>query len=129
MGGQSLPISVSPIWTDFSPLGVQIMRAVVTFLHNRGIRCLIYLDNLLLINNSLSTLREHTILTLDLLEVLSFLVNYPKSHLVPSQHVEYLGFLIAEGVTASKDEVRPNRGGSLPGPWQARKPQPDTSHN
>ena len=72
----------------------KVMRAVVTFLRNRGIRCVIYLDDLLLMNKSPSTLKEHTTLTLDLLEALGFLVNYPKSHLTPSQEMEYLGFLI-----------------------------------
>ena len=72
----------------------KVMRTVVTFLRNRGIRCVIYLDDLLLMNKSPSTLKEHTTLTLDLLEALGFLVNYPKSHLTPSQEMEYLGFLI-----------------------------------
>ena len=72
----------------------EVMRVVVTSLHSQGIRCVIYFDNLLLLNKNPTTLKEHTLLALDLLEALGFLVNYPKSHLTPSQEVEYLGFLI-----------------------------------
>ena len=72
----------------------KIMRVVVTFLRNRGIRCVIYLDDLLLMNRSPLALAEHTTLMLDLLEALGFLVNYLKSHLTPSQEVEYLGFVV-----------------------------------
>jgi len=73
---------------------MKVMRVVVTFLCSQGIRCVIYLDDLLLLNKNPTTLNKLTSLALDLLEALGFLVNYPKSHLTPSQEVEYLGFLI-----------------------------------
>ena len=55
---------------------------------------MIYLDDLLLMNRNREVLKEQTLTALDILEALGFLVNYPKSQLIPAQEVEYLGFLI-----------------------------------
>ena len=67
---------------------------MVTFLRSQGIHCFIYSHHLLPLNKNPTTLKEHTLLALDLLEALDYLVNYPKSHLPPSQPLQYPGFLI-----------------------------------
>ena len=72
----------------------KILRPIVGFLQSRGIRCVIYLDDLLLLHQNRDTLKEHTATALALLEALGFLVNYPKSMLDPSQIMVFLGFTI-----------------------------------
>lgn len=37
---------------------------------------------------------QHLVLALDVLELLGFLVNYPKCTLVLTQKIEYLGFMV-----------------------------------
>ena len=73
----------------------KVMRTVISHLRERGIRCVIYLDDLLLMNRNQEILKEQTLAALDILEALGFLVNYPKSQLMSAQEVEYLGFLIS----------------------------------
>ena len=50
------------------------------FLREKGVRCVIYLDDILLMEQSREVLRQHTALAVSLLESLGFLINYPKSH-------------------------------------------------
>ena len=68
------------------------MRTVIFYLHERSIRCV---DDLLLMNGFQKALKEQTLVALDILEALGFLVNYPKSQLTPVKEAEYLGFLIS----------------------------------
>ena len=72
----------------------KLLRPVVGFLREKGVCCVIYLDDILLMEQSREVLRQHTALAVSLLESLGFLINYPKSHLEPSQLLEYLGFLV-----------------------------------
>ena len=72
----------------------KILRSVVFFLRSKGIRCVIYLDDILLLDQDKAKLMEHTATTLSLLEALGFLVNYPKSVLELSQKPIFLGFVI-----------------------------------
>ena len=73
----------------------KILRPVVEFLCSKGICCVIYLDNILLLDQDRTKLIEHTATTLSLLEALRFLVNYPKSELDPTQKLIFLGFIIS----------------------------------
>lgn len=62
-----------------------------------GIRSVIYLDNILFLDQDKTKLMEHTQgTTLSLLEALGFLVNYPKSVLEPTctQKLIFLSFII-----------------------------------
>ena len=87
---QCLPFGLSSAPRVFTKL----LRPVVGFLREKGVRCVIYLDDILLMEQSREVLRQHTALAVSLLESLGFLINYPKSHLEPSQLLEYLGFLV-----------------------------------
>ena len=51
----------------------KVLKPVLGFLQSRGIRCVIYLDNLLLLHQNRDTLKEHTASALTPLEAL---VNY-----------------------------------------------------
>ncbi len=59
-----------------------------------GIRLVIYLDDLLILNNSISGLLRDLRIVINLLESLGFIVNYKKSIVVPQQQIEYLGMII-----------------------------------
>ena len=85
----SLPFGLSSAPRVFT----KILYPVVGFLRSKDIRCVIYLDNILL-DQDRANLMEHTAMTLSLLEVLGFLVNYPKSVLDPIQKLIFLGFII-----------------------------------
>ena len=72
----------------------KVMKPVVGFIRSKGVRCVVYIDDFLLMHQKKQDLIEQTALTLNLLEALGFLVNYSKSHLQPSLRIEYLGFMI-----------------------------------
>ena len=85
-----LPFSLSSALRVFT----KILSPVVEFLCSKGIRCVIYLDDILLLDQNRAKLIEHTATTLSLLKGLGFLVNYPKSELDPTQKLIFLGFII-----------------------------------
>lgn len=71
-----------------------MLKPVMTYLCSKGVRCVIYIDDILLMPQSEEAPRNQTALTLNLLEALGFLVNYPKSQLQPTQTIEFLGFQV-----------------------------------
>ena len=60
------------------------MKPVSGYLWSKGVKSVVYIDNILLIAQSLELLKQHTLATLNLLEALGYLVNYPKSQLIPT---------------------------------------------
>ena len=73
---------------------MKVMKPVVGFVRSKEVQCVVYIDDFLLMHQKKQDLMKRTALTLNLLETLGFLVNYSKSHLQPSQRIEYLGFMI-----------------------------------
>ena len=61
----------------------KIMKPVVPFLRNLGIRMIIYLDNILIFGNTVELLKCHLTSTQNLLEHLGFIANLKKSVLFP----------------------------------------------
>jgi hypothetical protein len=72
----------------------KILKPIVGLLRKQGIRLIIYLDDILLMASTAETLSHHVALTVALLELLGFVVNYQKSQLNPVQSLEFLGFQI-----------------------------------
>ncbi|XP_040296051.1 uncharacterized protein LOC121007863 [Bufo bufo] len=70
------------------------MRPVVAWLRSRGIRLIIYLDDILLLAQDRHTLLSHLELTSNLLAGLGFPINYDKSVLTPARIMEFLGFSV-----------------------------------
>ena len=70
------------------------MKPVVAMLRQRGVRRIIYLDDMLIMAESASLVLLHAASALNLLESLGFVINYKMSQLTPSQQIEFLGFLI-----------------------------------
>ncbi|XP_044140287.1 uncharacterized protein LOC122930766 [Bufo gargarizans] len=78
----------------------KLMRPVVAWLRSRGVRLIIYLDDMLLMHQSAPTLLVHLRWTTDLLSRLGFLINHEKSCLTPSQRMEFLGFTVDSVLTS-----------------------------
>ena len=93
--GQTYEFTCLPFSLATAPhVFTKVMKLVVGFIRSKGVRCVVYIDNFLLMHHKKQDLIEQTALTLNLLEALGFLVNYSKSHLQPSLRIEYLGFMI-----------------------------------
>ena len=74
-------------------LFAKILRPVVSYLRNCGIRCILYVDDFLLLGPK-ETLPLDIELVVDTLMDLGFKINYEKSCLIPSDTIEYLGLTI-----------------------------------
>ena len=72
----------------------KLLRPVAAYLRQRGIRLIIYLDDILLMASSESEAAEAVAQTSSLLEALGFIVNSSKSVIVPVQEIEFLGFTV-----------------------------------
>ncbi|XP_056408500.1 uncharacterized protein LOC130311793 [Hyla sarda] len=87
---QSLPFGLSSAPWCFTKL----LKPVVAMLRSRGVRLIIYLDDILIMAQTLHLINLHTQWTLSLFTNLGFLINTKKSVLTPSKEVEFLGFSI-----------------------------------
>ena len=67
------------------------MKPVIAFLRAMGIRLLIFLD-MLNMASSHELAMQHTGLVIQVLTSLGFVINFPKSILIPSKVLPYLGF-------------------------------------
>ena len=86
----------------------KIMKIPIAILRRLGIRLVIYLDDILIMNQSLTDIISDLSTAVYLLENLGFLINQEKSVLVPSHITEFLGFTVnSETMTLSlpKDKV------------------------
>ena len=86
---------VLPFGTSTAP-GVfsKILKPVIALLRTRGISLIIYLNDLLIAAGTYIDCLNHTKQVISLLESLGFRINYEKSVIVPTQKLEYLGFII-----------------------------------
>ena len=72
----------------------RVMAPVSAILHSWGIRMRWYLDDWLVQSSSRESLLRDLSVVLDLCHELGIVVNLAKSHLVPSQIVQYLGVVV-----------------------------------
>ena len=68
------------------------MKPVITFLRAIGIRLLIFLEVILIMAGSHKLAMQQTELVIQVLTSLGFVINFPKSTLIPSKVFPYLGF-------------------------------------
>ena len=68
------------------------MKPVIAILRAMGIRLLIFLDDMLNMASSHELAMQHTDLVIQVLTSLGFVINFPKSILIPSNVLPYLGF-------------------------------------
>lgn len=87
---QCLPFGLTSAPRTFT----KVMKPIMALLREKGVRCLIFIDDILI----LATARQELILILQevitLLRLLGFTINMEKSELTPTQRIQYLGFRI-----------------------------------
>lgn len=71
----------------------KLLKPVVQFLRARGVLCVIYLDDFLILGLSKEECSKNTLMVTSLLKFLGFLINTEKSVLSPSTRYKYLGFI------------------------------------
>ena len=71
----------------------KLFRPVLAYLRQRGVRCLMYLDDKLLLGNSPEEVKEHFNLCQKLITSLGFTINWKKTVQEPTQTIEFLGFI------------------------------------
>ena len=83
------------IWAKFLSQGIyKLIRLIAACLRKRGIRMIVFLDDLLILGSSIKESKANTQLTLDLLQWLGVTINWEKSMVVPTQSLTFLGLSI-----------------------------------
>ena len=72
----------------------KILKPVIALLRTRGISLIIYLDDLFIAAGTYIDCLNHAKQVISLLESLGFRINYEKSIIIPTQKLEFLGFII-----------------------------------
>jgi len=90
--GKNYCYQVMPFGLSIAPrIFTKIMRPVVMKLREEGIKCVIYLDDILVLGESKEDLERKKKKVLDLLYSLGWMINQKKSMLEPVQEIEFLG--------------------------------------
>ena len=87
----------------------KLMKPVLSILRQRGIRLIAYLDDFLIMGETQQLTLQHAATTLNLLDGLGFVINYPKSLLVPSHEIEFLGYAVNSlnlSLSLPKDKIK-----------------------
>lgn len=72
----------------------KLLKPVVAYWRQQGIRLIIYLDDILILNQSRESLEGQLVVVSNLLDSLGYIINKDKSHTIPTQEIEFLGLLI-----------------------------------
>lgn len=85
-----LPFGLAPAPRVFTKL----LKPIMVALRSKGVRVIIYLDDMLFLNERREGLVADVKLASDLLQGLGFLINWEKSHPSPTQTLEFLGMVL-----------------------------------
>lgn len=92
-GGKYYQYVGMPFGLNIAPyIFTKIMKPILCYLRSRGYVSVVYLDDFLMIGNSITQCQRNVSDTIKTLESLGFLINRTKSCLIPSTVVTYLGF-------------------------------------
>ena len=95
-GGLRYQFSCLPFGLGPAPrLFTKLLKPVVALLRRLGLRLIIYLDDIIVFNQTQEGIVRDRDSTLWLLQHLGFVINWKKSVLHPAQSMEYLGFVIS----------------------------------
>ena len=72
----------------------KVMKVVMGHLRAKGIRLIIYLDDILILSRSFSEALDHCAVVADTLTSLGFVINETKSVKQPVQRIDYLGVVV-----------------------------------
>ena len=87
----------------------KLMKTVVTFLRSWGFRMIIYIDDILVMAESATLVRQHLVVLVHLLQCLGFLINFKKLVMSPTQELEFLGMVVNTNtliVSLPADKIR-----------------------
>jgi len=73
----------------------KLMKPVVAFLRERGIKLIIYLDDLIIFCNNWEMLTHQLTLVQELFHSFRLTITYKKSQLIPTQELTFLGLMIS----------------------------------
>lgn len=85
-----LPFGLSSAPYTFTKL----IKPIIQSLHSRGITCINYLDDFLIIDVSYEGCCKSVGVVIELLQTLGFAINIEKSTLIPSKVCKFLGFVL-----------------------------------
>jgi hypothetical protein len=85
-----MPFGLGPAPRVFT----KILKPVVGFLQQQGLRLVVYLDDILIIGSSEVETRKAVKMVVDLFEFLGFVIQLEKSVTEPSQSLEYIGLVV-----------------------------------
>ena len=84
-----------PFGLNIAPLVfTQLLKPVAAYLRKRGVRLILYLDDMLIIGSSVQETRRFTQMAKNLLMSLGFTIHTEKSISVPTKVINFLGFTI-----------------------------------
>ena len=90
--GQGYQFRALPFGLSSAPrIFTRVAKSVLSILRSEGIRIHAYLDDWIILASSPGALIRARDRTLSLLQSMGFLVNWEKSQLRPTQHLQYLG--------------------------------------
>ena len=72
----------------------KVLKPFVASIRNKGIRLVIYLDDMAIISSSRELSSQEAVIIVQILESLGFIINKEKSVLFPSQKIVFLGYVI-----------------------------------
>ena len=106
--GQTLEFQTLPFGLGSAPRTfTKIMKPVIGLLRRIGMRLMICLDDILLLNQSKDNIQTDIDIMIWLLQSLGLVINTAKSTLQPTQKVEYLGFMLdTNALTLSLSETK-----------------------
>lgn len=92
---QSYGVSVSSVGIVIAPHHfTKIMKVPISLLRRLGIRLIIYLDDILILNQSKLEIMSDISIVVNLLEGFSFLINNQNSVLQATQSIEFMGYTL-----------------------------------
>ena len=87
---RSMPMGLSSAPRLFT----KVMKPVLAELRKKGIVCMGYIDDLLVLAPSKEECAKNVTVVVEFLQQMGFLVNQEKSQLKPEQKLKYLGFMV-----------------------------------
>ena len=88
----------------------KVLKPFVGSIRNKGIRLVIYLDDMAIISSSRELSSQEGAIVVQILESLGFIINREKSVLIPSQKIVFLGYVIDSlAMTVSLPEEKLNK--------------------
>ncbi|KAI8490473.1 hypothetical protein Bbelb_317410 [Branchiostoma belcheri] len=93
--GQIWEFQALPFGLNCAPrVFTKVTKPILAVIRSRGIRIVIYLDDILVLGRTFAQCKENVDFVVSLLQSLGFLINREKSQLVPVQEIVFLGMVI-----------------------------------